>query len=97
MKTVYLDSDFMCHITRDGTMIEVQTDALNGFCDNAVELIRFVPQGTTYSRPDGRIIHGEFIQITDSAKVDAYQKQYMEDQEKMEDMTTALAILGVTE
>lgn len=96
MKTIYLDSSFMCHVSDDGTMTEVQTDALDNLCGNAIELMRFVPQGETWTRPDGRVIHGEFIQATDSARIDAYQRQYMEDQAQMSDMQNALEILGVS-
>ena len=97
MKTIYLDSNFMCHITNDGAMVEVHTEAFDGICNNAIELMRFVPQGKIWTRPDGRKIYGEFIQVTDSAKIDAYQRQWMEDQAQMSDMQNALAILGVTE
>lgn len=97
MKTIYLDSSFMCHLTDDGTMAEVQTEAFDGMCNNAIELMRFVPSGEMWERSDGRIIHGEFIQATDSAKIDAYQRQWMDDQAQMSDMQTALGILGVTE
>lgn len=97
MKTIYLDSNFMCHLTDDGTMISVQTEALDHLCNNAIELMRFVPEGLTWTRPDNRVIYGEFIQATDSSQIDAYQRQWMEDQERMTDMQTALEILGVTE
>ena len=90
MKTVYLDYEFMCHVTDSGTMIEVQTDAFDDLCDNAIELMRFVPHGRTWKRQDGRIIHGEFIQATNSVKIDEYQRQA-----KIDDMETALALLGV--
>ena len=97
MKTIYLDTQFMCHTTDDGTMTEVQTEVFDDLCNNAVELMRFVPEGETWTRPDGRVIHGEFIQATDSKRIDAYQRQWMEDQAQMSDMQTALEILGVTE
>ena len=97
MKTIYLDNDFMCHLTNDGTMTEVQTEVFDHLCNNAIELMRFIPDGKTWTRPDGRVIHGEFIQVTDSAKIDVYQRQWMEDQVQMSDMQTALEILGVTE
>lgn len=96
MKTIYIDSNFMCHTTDDGAMTEVQTDALDTLCNNAIELMRFVPHGYIWVRPDGRTIHGEFIQATDTAKIDAFQKQYMEDQAQMADMQNALEILGVS-
>ena len=95
MKTIYLDSNFMCHIVNDGTMTEIQTDALDGLCNNAIELIRFIPQNEIWIRPDGKIIYGEFIQATNSAKIDAYQRQWHEDTIQMEDMQNALEILGV--
>lgn len=97
MKTIYLDSNFMCHIANSGTMTEVQTEAFDDLCNNAIELMRFVPEGSTWTRPDGRIIYGEFIQATDSARIDAYQWQWMEDQERITDMQNALNILGVTD
>ena len=96
MKTVYIDVNFMCHTTNSGTMTEVQTEAFDDLCNNAIELMRFVPEGATWTRPDGRVIHGEFIQATDSARINAYQRQWMEDQERMTDMQTALEILGVS-
>lgn len=96
MKTIYIDFNFMCHLTNDGTMTEVQTDALDNLCSNAIELMRFVPHGEAWTRSDGRVIYGEFIQATDSAKIDAYQRQYMEDQAQMSDMQNALEILGVS-
>ena len=96
MKTIYLDNNYMCHIINDGTMAEVQTDEFDNLCNNAIELMRFVPQGEMWERPDGRIIYGEFIQATDSDKIDSYQRQYMEDQAQMEDMQNALNILGVS-
>ena len=97
MKIIFLDTDYMCHITDDGTRPEIQTDYFDNLCNNAIELMRFVPEGATWTRPDGRVIHGEFIQATDSAKIDAYQRQWMEDQAQMADMQNALEILGVTE
>ena len=97
MKTIYIDSDFMCHTTDDGTMTEVQLDEFDDLCNNAIELMRYVPENETWTRSDGRVIHGIFIQATDSARIDAYQKQYMEDQAQIEDMQNALEILGVTE
>lgn len=95
MKTIYIDSNFMCHTTDDGTMTEVQLEEFDDLCNNAIELMRYVPENEIWTRPDGRVIHGIFIQATDTAKIDAYQKQYMEDQEQMNDMQNALEILGV--
>ena len=91
MKTVYIDVNFMCHTTNSGTMTEVQTEAFDDLCNNAIELMRFVPEGKTWTRPDGRVIHGEFIQATDSKKIDEYQLHAY-----IADMQNALEILGVS-
>ena len=92
MKTIFLDSDFMCHLTDDGTRTEVQTDALDHLCDRAIELMRYVPEGRVWFNPRGFAVHGEFIQATDSSKIDSFQAQA-----QIEDMKAALALLGVTE
>lgn len=92
MKTIYIDSDFMCHVTNDGTRTEIQTDYFDNLCDKAIELMRFVPNGEEWTRPDGRVIHGEFVQATNSQKIDELQRQA-----EMDDMRAALALLGVTE
>ena len=55
MKTIYLDSEFMCHVTDGGTMTEVQTEAFDDLCNNAIELMRFVPYGKTWERSDGSL------------------------------------------
>ena len=91
MRTVYLDSDYMCHVTDDGSRQEIETDCFDDLCDNAVEFMRFVPEGKTWTRPDGRVIHGEFIQATDSKKIDEYQLHAY-----IADMQNALEILGVS-
>ena len=95
MKTIYLDSNFMCHIINDGTMTEIQTDMFDDLCNNSIELMRYIPQNEMWVRPNGRIIYGLFIQATDSEKINAYQIQWQSDQEQMEDMQNALEILGV--
>jgi hypothetical protein len=32
MKTIYIDSDFKCHVTNDGTMKAVETEFFDGNC-----------------------------------------------------------------
>lgn len=59
MKTIYLDSDFKCHVSNDGTMTAVETDAFGGKCDAYIEATRFVPMGETWVREDGVAFNGE--------------------------------------
>lgn len=44
MRTIYIDSEFKCHIANDGTMTEVQTDFFDGKCDTFVEGYCFEPE-----------------------------------------------------
>ena len=61
MRTIYIDSDFKCHVTDDGTMTEIQTDYFNGKCDALIEGYRFVPSGEIWTRSDGEVFQGEMI------------------------------------
>ena len=37
MKTIYIDSEYKCHISNDGTMTAVETEFFDGKCDAFVE------------------------------------------------------------
>lgn len=37
MRTIYVDSEFKCHVTNDGTMTAVETAGFDGMCDTFVE------------------------------------------------------------
>lgn len=58
---IYLDSNFVCHLTDDGTMIEVQTDFFDGKSKAYIEGCRYVPEGETWTRSDGVVFHGLMI------------------------------------
>lgn len=60
--TIYLDLDFKCHVTNDGTMRPYETDAFNDKCEAYIEGYRLVPQGETWIREDGT----EFIGLMSS-------------------------------
>ena len=92
MKTIYLDSDFKCHVANDGTMTVVETDFFDGKCDAFIEGYRFVPEGESWTREDGKVFTGEMISPWMSYEaLDAVQRQY--EREQMADMENALAIL----
>lgn len=61
MTTIYIDPDFKCHLTDDGTMTAVETDYFDGKCDAMVEGYRFVPAGQSWTRSDGVVFRGEMI------------------------------------
>ena len=77
MKTIYLDSDFKCHVADDGTMTAVETDFFDGKCDAFIEGYRFVPHGCSWTREDGKVFQGEMISPWKSyAELDNAQREY---------------------
>ena len=94
MKTIYLDSDFKCHVTNDGTMTSVETEAFDGKCDEYIEGYRFVPSGESWTREDGTVFEGEMISPWKPwDELDAAQREY--ERQEAADMKEALALLGV--
>ena len=61
MKTFYIDSDFKCHVTNNGTMTAVETDFFDGKCAAYIEGYRFVPAGKIWTREDGQVFIGGMI------------------------------------
>lgn len=58
---IYLDSDYVCHLTNDGTMQAVETDVFDGKCSEYIEGYRYIPAGESWTRADGEVFHGEMI------------------------------------
>ena len=59
--TIFIDNDYKCHVTDDGTRRAVETDFVTGRCTEFIEGYRFVPSGETWTRPDGQTFTGEMI------------------------------------
>lgn len=77
MKTIYIDTDFKCHITNDGTMTAVETDFFGGKCDTFIEGYRFVPSGSEWTRYDGVVFAGEMVAPWKKySELDAAQREY---------------------
>ena len=84
MKTIYIDSDFKCHVTDDGTLTAVETDFFDGKCDTFIEGYRYVPAGAVWTRSDGVVFTGEMIAPwNDYAELDyaqlLYERQQLEE------------------
>ena len=74
---IYIDSDYKCHISDDGTMTAVETDFFDGKCSQYIDGYRFVPAGGTWVREDGTIFRGEMIAPWKPwEELDAYQRAY---------------------
>lgn len=82
MKTIYIDSDYKCHVADDGTMTAIETDFFDGNCDAYLEGYRFVPAGSHWVRADGAVFTGCMIAPwKDYAALDAAQRSF--EQEKI--------------
>lgn len=81
MKTIYLDSDFKCHISGDDTMAAVETAAFDGKCNAYIEGYRFIPSGKTWVRGDGVVFSGEMVSPWKPwQELDAAQREYEREQ-----------------
>ena len=96
--TIYIDSEYKCHVSPGEGLTAVETDAFNGKCRQYVEGYRFVPAGQSWTREDGQVFHGEMIAPWRPYDILAeFQTLYEEEQAKQADMAAALEILGVNE
>lgn len=101
MKTVYLDSDFKCHLANDGTMIEYKTDFFDDMNDNIIQYYRIIPEGKTWVRKDGQTFSGLIIATWGtSERIAQLNQQNMQTElsqlkEQIADMESALKVLGV--
>lgn len=78
---IYIDSEFKCHVSDDGTMTAVKTDAFDGKCDTYIEGYRFIPIGQTWTRTDGVVFTGEMIAPWKPwDELDAAQREYEREQ-----------------
>lgn len=57
--TIYIDSDYKCHVSATEGRRAIETDAFNGKCAEWIESYRFVPEGGTWTREDGEEFRGE--------------------------------------
>lgn len=95
MKTIYIDADFKCHLTDDGTMTAVETEVFDGKCNTYIEGYRFVPEGESWTRSDGAVFTGVMVAPWKPyAELDNAQREY--ERALILDMQNALNKLGVT-
>ena len=96
--TVYIDSDYRCHKTDDGTRRAFDLVFFDGKCSAYINGYRFIPHGESWTREDGVTFVGETCMICGNIEqMKMLQAQYEEDMAEVADMVQALAILGVTE
>lgn len=83
MKTIYIDSEFKCHILDDGTMTAVETDFFDGKCDSFVD-------GYCYDDSNGYVTIYPWKPF---AELDAAQREY--EKQLLAEYAEALKTLGV--
>ena len=77
MRTIYIDLDYKCHVTNDGTMTAIETDFFDGKCDVYIEGYRFIPEDKSWTRKDGVVFEGKMITPWKlSNELDEVQRQY---------------------
>ena len=59
--TIYIDNDYKCHLSDDGTRRAFDVPFFDGKCAEFVEGYRYVPSGETWTRADGHAFAGEMI------------------------------------
>lgn len=102
MLKIYIDTEYRCHTSNDGTMREVQTDFFDSKCQEYIEGYRFVPTGEAWTREVGTVFHGEMITPWKPwEELDKLQREYEREQyaamaAELADAREALEILGVT-
>lgn len=90
MRTIYLDSEFKCHVAESGDMAAVETDLFDGKCEAYIEGYRFVPEGAVWTREDGVVFSGEMVSPwADYDQLAAAQRQY--EQQLLADYESALS------
>lgn len=58
---IYIDSEYKCHVSNDGTMREFDVPFFDGKCVEFIEGCRYVPAGESWTRSDGEVFRREMI------------------------------------
>ena len=58
---IYIDSDYKCHVSDDGTRRAFDVPFFDGKCTEFIEGYHYVPSGETWTRADGQTFRGEMI------------------------------------
>ena len=58
---IYIDSEYKCHVSNDGTMREFDVPFFDGKCQTFIAGYRYVPPGERWVKPNGEFYRGEMI------------------------------------
>ena len=92
--TIYIDNDYKCSLSDDGTMREFDVPFFDGKCAAFIEGYRYVPSGERWGKPNGEFFRGEMIApLKDYDYLQAAQEAYEQGQDAI--LTTVESALGV--
>ena len=96
--TIYIDSDYRCHIADDGTRRAFDVPFFDGKCPEWIESYRFVPEGETWTREDGEVFTNMAAPWKDLSEAYVAQAAYATAQNAQYEatLTEIEAALGVT-
>lgn len=98
--TIYIDSDYKCHVSAAEGRRAIETNEFDGKCPEWIESFRFVPADETWTREDGEEFAGaEMISPwKDLGEAYAAQAAYVTAQNAQYEaaLTEIEAALGVT-
>lgn len=97
--TIYIDSDYKCHVSAAEGRRAVETDFFDGKCEEWIESYRFVPVGETWVNLNGEMFRGEMVSPwKDLGNAYAVQTAYVTAQNAQYEaaLTEIEAALGVT-
>lgn len=90
--TIYVDSDYKCHISQADGLTAVETNAFDGKCRQFIEGYRFVPAGCTWVREDGVEFNGAMIApFRDYSILAELQSVYDEQQQTINEYEATLS------
>ena len=81
MKTIYLDSNFCCHLFLKEPYLTIETSVFDNKCQTYIEGYRFVPMGYTWIDSNGEEFHGQMVSPFINYNIlKSAQEQYDNDQ-----------------
>lgn len=86
---VYLDNDFMVHAESAEGYIEAEDSFFDYICPEIFGCYRFIPEGYSWTRNDGKVFHGKAICLVNPSD-EATRKQREFEKELLDDMRNAL-------
>lgn len=85
MTKIYIDSDFLCHVSAGDGLTAVETNFFDGRCAAFIEGYRFIPAGESWTREDGTVFTGEMAApVRDYAELEEIQSAVNREQAELD-------------